>query len=219
MEWTIWAAALAFVLFFLYHSRVEAALGIHLDGKTLRISARVALLGGSVCLRLEGAFLPDAQGKPTSLLTLNGKPLKIPAAKRKTQKKSPGLQDLRRWKPLIAPARRLLRQYVSLRTLHAAATIGLAGDASATARLCGLTRTALECAAGPLRALHPHASIALRATPDYQKDCLRLRASCIISIKIGHIMLISVKITARLLKGAFAWLIRSKASCAPPWKT
>ena len=90
MEWTIWAAALAFVLFFLYHSRVEAALGIHLDGKTLRISASVALLDGSVCLRLEGAFLPDAQGKPAPLLTLNGKPLKIPAAKRKTQKKSPG---------------------------------------------------------------------------------------------------------------------------------
>lgn len=215
MGWLIGAAAAAFALFLLYHSKLELATRLTM-GEEKQLNTTLLLLGGAVRLRANISLIRNESGQLQFQFRLNDKPKPMP--KRKQQKDKPKAKAAPTG--LSPKARQFAIRHVNLRSLGVSMTIGVANNAALTAQLCGLALTVLESASAVIRALKPRARVLMRAAARYNSDCLRLRLSCIASIKIGHLMIIAAMIAANQAKGAFKqWLTRLKMSCVPPWKT
>lgn len=210
-------SALAFGAFFIYHSRLDAAIRAHINEGEGDVTVRLYLLGGALRLRLSARVFRGEEGHLRLEVLKDGKPLSV---RKKTSSKAKKKKTGQPRFTFPAAARQYAVRRLDLSSLGLSLTVGVASDAAVTAQLCGLALTVLESAACVVRALKPRARVLMRAAPHYAKDCLRARFSCIAGIKIGHLIHVAALIAAYYAKGALKkWLIQLKTLCVPPWKT
>ncbi len=185
-----------------------ALLGLALLLRVLRLELR--LCGASLSVRLGAlefcaALRRDAAGRLALQKTLCG--YALPEGKR-------GGGALAR--ALLRELPRILR----VETLEMRLRLGVAGDASATARLCGALFALGAAARALLPAQSAEAAVRLIVEPDWKRDCFFARGHCILWLDLGQCTCISARLLCETGKGAFRkWRTRLKRSCAPPWKT
>ncbi|MDD3243183.1 MAG: hypothetical protein PHD32_05585 [Eubacteriales bacterium] len=190
-----------------------AALYLQVDLRTKPIFFRLRVSLG--VLRL-GAFTLDEQARKKMALEVCGIPVRL-GKKGVEKKKRPRpwqkKAELLARKLIPAGIRAACRLYARCRVsdICAAAEIGLADDAGATAVVCGSLTVTLGALAQHMD--DPRRLEAVSVQPCFGQDRFWLTFSCIVSLKLRHIIIETFK----LAKEAFQWArILSRTSWTRP---